>query len=67
MNQRVWILSRESLEIVGSFGHGGRQGGAFDAANVIATDSMGNVYVGETWESKRIQRFLYTGMGPAAE
>jgi DNA-binding beta-propeller fold protein YncE len=65
MNQKVWILDRRSLETVGSFGHGGHAGGAFDAANVIATDSNGNIYVGETWESKRVQRFLYKGLGAA--
>jgi sugar lactone lactonase YvrE len=30
---------------------------------VIATDSKGNIYVGETWESKRVQRFLFKGWG----
>ncbi len=66
MNQRVWILDRATLGTLGRFGFGGAQGGAFRAANVIATDSRGNIYVGETWESKRVQRFLYTGMGPAS-
>ena len=65
MNQQVWILLRDSLETIGSFGYGGHYGGAFNAAWVIATDKSGNIYVGEGWESKRVQRFLYTGMGPA--
>ena len=65
MNQQVWILLRETLETIGSFGYGGHYGGAFNAAWVIATDKSGNIYVGEGWESKRVQRFLYTGMGPA--
>ena len=65
MNQKVWILQRDSLATLSSFGYGGHYGGAFDAANVIATDSKGNIYVGETWESKRVQRFLYKGLGPA--
>ena len=66
MNQKVWILDRQSLKTLGRFGFGGAQGGAFRAANVIATDSKGNIYVGETWESKRVQRFLYKGLGPAS-
>ncbi|MGE3579736.1 MAG: hypothetical protein AB7I25_14875 [Vicinamibacterales bacterium] len=65
MNQKVWILLRDSLETIGSFGYGGHYGGAFNAAWVIATDRSGNIYVGEGWESKRVQRFRYTGMGPA--
>ena len=66
MSQKVHILLRDTLQEIGAFGHGGHYGGAFDAANVIATDSKGNIYVGETWESKRVQRFLYKGTGPAA-
>ncbi|HXA12415.1 MAG TPA: hypothetical protein VNW93_09565, partial [Mycobacterium sp.] len=66
MNERVWILRRDSLETIGSFGYGGHYGGAFDAAHSIATDSKGNIYVGETWESKRVQRFLYKGLAPAS-
>jgi hypothetical protein len=65
MNEKVWILLRDSLETVGSFGYGGHYGGAFDAAHSIATDSRGNIYVGETWESKRVQRFLFKGLAPA--
>lgn len=61
MNQKVWILDRDTLATLGVFGHGGAYGGAFRAANVIATDSKGNIYVGETWESKRVQRFLFKG------
>jgi hypothetical protein len=66
MNEKVWIMTRDSLETIGSFGYGGHYGGAFDAAHSIATDSKGNIYVGETWESKRVQRFLYKGLGPAS-
>ena len=64
-NEKVWILLRDSMEGVGSFGAGGHWGGAFTTAHSIATDSKGNIYVGETWEGKRVQRFLYTGLGPA--
>ena len=65
MNQQVWILLRESLETFGSFRYGGHYGGAFNAAWMIATDKRGNIYVGEGWESTRVQRLLDTGMGPA--
>ena len=66
-NEKVWILDRSSLETVGSFGSGGHFGGQFTTAHSIATDRHGNVYVGETWEGKRVQRFLYKGLGPAAQ
>jgi len=32
----------------------------------MATDSRGNVYVTESAEGKRVQRFLYKGLGPAS-
>ena len=63
-NEKVWILLRDSMEVVGSFGAGGHWGGAFTTAHSIATDSRGNIYVGETWEGKRVQRFLYMGPTP---
>jgi hypothetical protein len=61
-NEKVWILDRNSLETLGSFGSAGHWGGAFTTAHSIATDSKGNVYVTETWEGKRVQRFLYKGL-----
>ena len=30
----------------------------------IATDSKGNIYTTETYEGKRLQKFVYKGMGP---
>ncbi|MEQ1896865.1 MAG: hypothetical protein ABL971_05680 [Vicinamibacterales bacterium] len=65
-NEKVWILNRDTLETVGSFGSGGHFGGQFTTAHSIATDQQGNIYVGETWEGKRVQRFRYLGQGPAA-
>ena len=46
-----------------SFGDGGRQPGQFYAVNTIATDSKGNIYTGETYEGKRVQKFNYKGIG----
>ena len=61
-NEKVWILDRRSMETVGSFGSGGHFGGQFTTAHSIATDSHGNIYVGETWEGKRVQRFKFMGL-----
>ena len=48
-----------------SFGDGGRWPGTFFGVHSIATDSKGNIYTTETYEGKRVQRFLYKGLGPA--
>jgi hypothetical protein len=63
-NQKVWILDRASLDVISSFGDGGRQPGQFYAVNAIATDSKGNIYTGETLEGKRVQKFNFLGIGP---
>lgn len=63
-NMRVYIIERESLEILTSFGDGGRQPGQFFGVHSIATDSRGNIYTTETYEGKRVQKFVYKGMGP---
>ena len=62
-NQRIWILRRSDLQVLGSFGHGGHEGGAFGVLTTMSVDSKGNIYAGETMENKRVQRFNYTGMG----
>jgi DNA-binding beta-propeller fold protein YncE len=65
-NERVYVMDRQSLQIVTQFGDGGRQPGQFFAVHSIATDSKGNVFTTETYEGKRVQRFVYKGMGPVA-
>ena len=55
-------MDRQSLEILTSFGDGGRQPGQFFAVHSIATDSKGNVYTTETYEGKRLQKFAYKGL-----
>ena len=61
-NQRVHILLRETLEVLTMFGGGGRQPGLWFAPHSIATDSKGNIYTTETYEGKRIQKFIYQGV-----
>ena len=62
-NMRVYVMDRVSLEVLYSFGDGGRQPGLFFAVHSIATDSDGNIYTTETYEGSRIQKFRYMGMG----
>ncbi len=64
VNEKVYIVERETLELLTSFGDGGRQTGAFYGVHSIATDSQGNIYTTETYEGKRLQKFVYKGMGP---
>ena len=33
----------------------------------IATDSKGNLYTTETYQGRRVQRFLYKGLGPVTK
>jgi len=61
-NEKVRVILRESLTEVSNFGDGGRQPGQFFGVHSIAIDSKGNLYTGETYEGKRIQRFVYKGM-----
>ena len=53
--------------VLTSFGDGGRQPGQFFGVHSIATDSRGNVYTSETYEGKRLQKFVYKGMGPVTK
>jgi len=66
-NMKVYIMDRESLEVLTSFGDGGRQPGQFFAVHSIATDSRGNIFTTETYEGKRVQKFTHTGMGMVTE
>jgi hypothetical protein len=63
-NEKVYVIDRQSLEILTSFGDGGRQPGQFFAVHSIATDSKGNIYTTETYEGKRLQKFVYKGLAP---
>ena len=63
-NMRVYVMDRLNLEVLTSFGDGGRQPGLFFAVHSIATDSQGNIFTTETYEGKRVQKFVYKGMGP---
>ncbi|HEU5217480.1 MAG TPA: hypothetical protein VFU23_02420, partial [Gemmatimonadales bacterium] len=62
-NERIYVIDRQSLQILTSFGDGGRQPGQFFAVHSIATDSKGNIYTTETYEGKRVQKFVYQGLG----
>ena len=59
---RVHSIERETLEVLSTFGHRGRWAGEFESPHSIAIDSKGNLYIAETLDGRRIQRFLRKGM-----
>jgi len=61
-NERVHVLDRQTLEEIpgAAFGTAGNYAGQFSNIHVIASDSKGNVYVGDG--GGRFQRFVYQGM-----
>jgi len=66
-NEKVHIFDRHSMTELTSFGDGGRQPGQFYAVHSIATDSHGNLYTTETYEGKRLQKFVYKGLAPVTK
>jgi DNA-binding beta-propeller fold protein YncE len=66
-NQQVWMLRRETLEVLGAWGQAGRWAGQFYGAHNLAADSKGNLFITETYEGKRVQKFVYKGLGPATK
>lgn len=58
-NKKVQIVSRQTLEVVGYFGgHGGHGAAQFFHLHSIATDSKGNIYLGESF-GKRVLKWGY--------
>ena len=64
VNEKVKVIDRQTLQELTTFGDGGRQPGQFYGVHSIAIDSKGNLYTTETYEGKRLQRFINKGMAP---
>jgi len=56
-NEQVHILDHASGEILSTFGRPGHQLGCFTHGHTLAVDSQGSIYVAETNEGRRIQKF----------
>ncbi len=56
-NQLIYIVDRRTLAVVSSFGGAGHWAGQFYGAHNIAVDSKGNLFITETYEGKRVQKF----------
>lgn len=57
-NSTVRVFTRATLAPAGTIGDGGRWPGRFYAVNNVQMDSKGNLYTGEGYEGKRVQKFL---------
>ena len=64
VDEKIHVLLRSTLEVLTSFGGGGRQPGEFFGVHNLATDSKGNLYASETYTGARVQRFLFKGVKP---
>ena len=62
-NQQIYILDRETLQVVSTFGGAGHWAGQFYGAHNLAVNSKGDLFITETYEGKRVQKFTYTGLG----
>jgi DNA-binding beta-propeller fold protein YncE len=67
VNEKIRIVDRRTLEVLTSFGDGGRQPGQFYGVHNLATDSKGNLYTTETYNGARLQRFLFKGERPVTK
>ena len=63
-NQKIRIFDRATMTQLTSFGKGGHYPGEWYSLHNIAADSKGNLYTVETYQGRRVQRFLYKGLAP---
>jgi hypothetical protein len=67
VNEHVNVVLRSTLDVITSFGDGGRQPGQFFGVHNLDTDSKGNLYATETYTGARVQRFMFKGVGPVTK
>jgi len=67
VSENVVVIDRQTLTPVTTFGDGGNSAGEFHGVHSIAIDSKGNLYTTETYEGRRIQKFLNKGMAPVTK
>jgi hypothetical protein len=60
-NERVAIMDRATLEVIGTIGRPGSNAGEFYHLHSISIDPQGNVITGES-QGYRVQRFLFKGV-----
>jgi DNA-binding beta-propeller fold protein YncE len=67
VDEKIHVVLRSTLEVLTSFGDGGRQPGQFFGVHNLDTDSKGNLYATETYTGARVQRFIYKGLRPVTK
>jgi DNA-binding beta-propeller fold protein YncE len=60
-NQQVYVLDRKSLHVLSTFGSAGHWAGQFYGAHNLAVNSKGDLFITETYEGKRVQKFVQVG------
>jgi DNA-binding beta-propeller fold protein YncE len=64
-NERVAVMDRATLEVIGQVGRPGSAAGEFYHLHGIAIDAQGNLITGES-QGYRVQKFLYKGVANRA-
>jgi DNA-binding beta-propeller fold protein YncE len=62
-NQKIRIIDRQLLQEVYNFGEGGHYPGQWYSLHSIAIDSKGNLFTTETYQGRRVQKFVAKGIG----
>ena len=57
------VFDRQTLRVLYKFGEETGKPGDFREPHDIAADSKGNLYSTETYEGKRLQKFVFKGTG----
>src|SRR5499433_724224 len=66
-NQRIHIYDRKTMTELTNFGSGGHYPGQWYSLHSIAVDSKGNLYTTETYQGRRVQKFVYKGLAPVTK
>jgi DNA-binding beta-propeller fold protein YncE len=61
---KVWILRRQDLEVLGSFGSSGKAPGQFGRPHNMDVDAAGDLFVSEAAPGMRVQKFTFKGYVP---
>jgi len=60
-DQRIRILDRQTLQVIGTIGRLGHYAGQCHHITDLAVDSQGNLYASEN-EGRRVQKFVFKGL-----
>ncbi len=66
-NNHVWVLARATGKVLSRVGRSGRYAGQLHWVHNMAVDSRGNIFTAEVDNGKRVQKFIYQGLGPVTD